>query len=128
MNTIRTPQQSDSMIPSLDGFYAAYLTGSMGQGFVMFVFRNGIISGADVAGATYDGTYTACEGGFAVTLSISLPPNTLLVQGVTTGSQGDRSTLNFQLPVDFLSQPFIRVNAKHGPVNVKIVKLRELDD
>jgi hypothetical protein len=115
----------DFMSP-LDGIYAAYLTGSVGQGFAMLVFRRGIISGADVAGAKYDGAYSEVTNGFSVKLKVSLPPNTQLVQGVSTGPQGDSSELDIHMPVDFLSHPFIRINAKHGPVNVKIVKLREL--
>jgi hypothetical protein len=113
---------------SIDGFYSAYLTGSAGQGFAMLVFRHGTIVGVDVAGARYDGIYTEAANGFPVRLKVSLPPNTLLVQGVSTGPEGDNSELEFQLPLEFLSQPFIRINAKHGPVNVKIVKLRELND
>jgi len=113
---------------SIDGFYAAYLTGSSGQGLVMLIFRHGTIVGIDVAGAKYDGTYTGAGGGFAIKLTIWLPPNVLLVQGVNTGPQGDSSQLDFQLPADFLSQPFIRINAKHGPVNAKLVKLREIND
>ena len=112
----------------IDGFYAAYLTGSGGQGFAMLVFRHGIISGADAMGAKYDGAYSEAENGFAVKLKVSLPPNTLLVQGVSTGPEIDNSELDFQLPNDFLTQRFVRVNAKHGPVNVKLVKLRELND
>ena len=116
------------MSTSINGIYAAYLTGSAGQGFAMLVFREGIIAGADVAGAQYDGGYKDTGNGFTVKLKVSLPPNTLLVQGVSTGAQGDMSELEFQIPADFLSQPFIRVNAKHGPVNVKLVKIRQLDD
>jgi hypothetical protein len=116
------------MNSSIDGFYAAYLTGSAGQGFAMLVFRNGTIAGADALGAKYDGVYNEAAGGFAVKLKVSLPPNMFLVQGVSTGPEADDSELDFQLPVDFLSQPFIRVSAKHGPVNVKVVKLRELND
>jgi hypothetical protein len=78
--------------------------------------------------AKYDGTYSNAEEGIAVNLNISLPPNTLLVQGVTTGPQMDTSQLAFQLPLDFLSRPFIRIDAKHGPVNAKITKLRDLND
>lgn len=116
------------MNSSIDGFYAAYLTGSFGQGLVMLIFRHGTIVGIDAAGAKYDGTYTDAGGGFGVELGIWLPPNILLVQGASTGPQGDNSQLDFQLPADFLSQPYIRVNAKHGPVNVKLIKLRELND
>ena len=116
------------MNTSINGFYAAYLTGTASQGFAMLVFRNGTIVGVDVAGVKYDGTYSDTGSGFAVKLNVWVPPNTLLVQGVSTGPQSDKSELDFQLPVDFLSQPFIRINAKHGPVNAKLAKLRELND
>lgn len=116
------------MSTSINGFYAAYLTGSAGQGFAMLVFRNGTIVGVDAAGAKYDGTYSDAGGALSVKLKVSLPPETLLVQGVSTGPQGDNYELEFQLPVDFLSQPFIRIGAKHGPVNARLVKLRELHD
>jgi hypothetical protein len=116
------------MSTSINGFYAAYLTGTAGQGFVMLVFRNGTIAGADAAGAKYDGTYSDTGSAFSIKLKVSLPPNTLLVQGISTGPEGDNSELEFQMPADFLSQPFIRIIAKHGPVNAKLVKLREFND
>jgi hypothetical protein len=116
------------MNASINGFYAAYLTGSAGQGFAMLVFRDGTIVGVDATGVKFDGTYGFIGGGFPVKLKVSIPPNTLLIQGVTSGPQNDNSELEFQLPVDFLSQPFIRISAKHGPLNVKLVKLREFDD
>jgi hypothetical protein len=46
------------MSPSINGFYAAYLTGSAGQGLAMLVFRNGTIVGVDAAGAKYDGAHS----------------------------------------------------------------------
>lgn len=112
---------------SIDGFYAAYFTGAADQGLAMLVFRNGTIVGTDVAAVTYEGTYRNTASGIDVNLEISVPANTLLVQGVNTGPQGDVSQLNFQLPPDFLLRPFIRIEAKHGPVNVKFRKLREIN-
>lgn len=116
------------MNASIDGFYAAYLTGSSGQGLAMLILRHGTIVGVDAAGAKYDGIYTDSSDGFALKVNIWLPPNTLLVQGVSTGPQGDTSELEIRLPADFLSQPYIRINAKHGPVNIRLNKLRELND
>lgn len=94
----------------------------------MLVFRNGTIVGVDVAGIKYDGSYAIADAEISVRLALSIPPNTFLVQGVTTGPQTEESELAFQLPRDFLSQRFIRINGSHGPVNVKLAKLRELDD
>ena len=116
------------MNPSINGFYGAYLTGIATQGFAMFVFRNGRVVGVDIGGVKYDGTYTDTAAGYAVKLKVVIPPNVSLIQGVTVGPQGDSSELSFELPLAFLEKPFLRVNAKHGPVNAKIVKLRELNE
>jgi hypothetical protein len=115
-----------TMNTSIDGFYAAYLTGSNSEGFAMLVFRSGTIVGVDAAGVKYDGTYSDTRNGFAVKLTLSIPPNTLLIQGATSGPQGEKSELAFQLPLDFTSRPYIRIDANHGPVNAKLTKLREL--
>jgi hypothetical protein len=57
----------------MDGFYRIAFTGTAGSGFGMLVFRSGNIAGADVAGATYDGTYTenpaAQEASYQVTMA-----------------------------------------------------------
>jgi hypothetical protein len=111
-----------------NGFYAAYLTAANGQGFAILVFKDGKIVGVDVTSTKFDGTYTSTPTGFSVTVLISLPPNTPLINGGMTGDQGETNEVTFQLPFDFLSQPFIRVEGKHGPVNVKLVLLREYDD
>lgn len=42
----------------MDGFFRIAFTGTAGSGFGMLVLRNGVIVGADVTGATYDGSYT----------------------------------------------------------------------
>ena len=94
----------------------------------MLVFRNGIIVGVDAAGVKFDGTYADAANGLSITLTMSLPPNTLLIQGATTGPEVESSELQFQLPRDFLSQSFIRIDAKYGPVNAKLIRLRELHD
>ena len=51
------------MNPSINGFYAAYLTGASLQGFAMLVFRNGKVVGVDVGGGKYDGTYSDSDRG-----------------------------------------------------------------
>lgn len=41
----------------VEGIYTAYLTGAAGQGMATFVFRDGKIAGADIAGLTFSGRY-----------------------------------------------------------------------
>jgi hypothetical protein len=113
---------------SINGFYGAYLTGSAGQGFAMLIFKDGVIIGVDASGVKYDGTYAYTENGYSIKLNVAVPANTLLVQGVNSGPQIDNSEIDIQLPLDFLSQPFVRIDGKHGPVNAKIIKLRELNE
>jgi len=118
--------QRGQMNTSIEGFYAGYLTGSATQGFSMFIFREGTITGADAGGISYDGTYKLTDAGIAVDLSFSIPPNTLLIQGVSTGQTVEKLKLEFVLPLNFASLPFIRIDANHGPINAKLVKLRDL--
>jgi hypothetical protein len=113
---------------SINGFYAAYLTGAEGQGFALLVFRNGRLVGADARGVIFDGNYTADQGAsHRVKLRVKLPANIHLIQGGTTGPQGETYELTFELPSDFLAQGFIRIEGKHGPVNTKFVRLGDLD-
>ena len=64
---------------SMNGFYAAYLTGTVGQGFAMLVFKDGTIVGVDSGGVKYDGTYTETGNGLAVKLNVSTMPNMPLI-------------------------------------------------
>lgn len=41
----------------INGFYSIYFTGMAGVGFGVIVLKDGTITGADSAGAIYDGEY-----------------------------------------------------------------------
>lgn len=116
------------MSNSIDGIYAAYLTGKAGSGFSMFVIRHGIIVGSDVLGGMYDGTVIEDGAGYKVTLIAKVPPNLPLLQGGVSGPDGDNSENTFSLPSNFLSEAFVRIEGKYGPLNAKLVKLRALND
>jgi len=114
---------------SIDGFYAAYMSGKQGLGFAMLVFRKGRITGADAAGVMFDGQYSnAASDVILIEISVKAPPNTPLIQGGTTGPQGEEGQLQFQVPLDFSAQKFVRIETQRGPINVKLNKLRELDE
>jgi hypothetical protein len=117
------------MSASIDGFYAVYLSGKLGQGFAMLVFRGGRIVGADASGFMFDGQYSEpVDNILSVRLSVKAPPNQSLIQGGTTGPQGEQSQLIFEMPRDFSSREFVRIETQRGPVNAKLVRLRGLDE
>ncbi|TLG75162.1 hypothetical protein [Methylocystis sp. B8] len=117
------------MSESVDGFFTAFLTGKAGSGFSMFVIRKGKLVGSDMLGAVYDGRIEQ-DGAdaYKVILGVRLPPNLPLIQGGMSGPFGDTYEMSFNLPHEFTSQSFVRIDTKHGPLNAKIVKIRALDD
>lgn len=108
-----------------DGFYAGYMHSSGGQGFAMFVFREGVIAGADPLGVEFDGHYAVREdGSMAGHVSVVVPPNTTLIQGVTTGASGMKYDVPIDLPSGAFEAPFVRLDTPLGPVNLRMQKLR----
>lgn len=117
------------MTETLDGFYAGYLSGKAAEGFAMFVFRKGKIIGAGPLGDVFDGDYQDVGGNMlAVTIKTRVPPNIALIQGGTTGSEGETDDFAFTVPQNFSSRDFIRIETKRGPINAKLVRLRGMDD
>jgi hypothetical protein len=59
----------------IDGFYSIAFTGNAGSGFGMVIFRDGLVAGADVSGATYDGEYAAnpATGKISIRVQVMLP-------------------------------------------------------
>jgi len=117
------------MHTDLEGFYVAYLSGNAGQGLVVLVFRKGRIVGADIVGVLFDGEYTELvDGALSISLLVKTPPNVSLRQGGTSGPQGAETTLNFEMPADFTSKKFNRIDGPRGAVNSRFVRLRGLDE
>jgi hypothetical protein len=117
------------MSAQLDGFYAAYLSAKGGQGLALLIFREGLIVGVDVAGVSFDGRYSeTADGVVSISLLVKTPPNVALIQGGTSGPEGLETQLAFQMPRDFTSQPFVRVEGPRGPINTKLVRLRGLNE
>ncbi|NMJ43460.1 hypothetical protein GWK16_19590 [Roseomonas sp. JC162] len=114
-------------MPEPDGFYAGYFTSKVGQGFSLLLLTNGILAGVDVAGVTYDGSfqYDPVDGGYPFDVIIRAPANIHLVQGRETGPEGLTYGAKFSLPVDFLSRSYVTIPTAQGPVNARLVKLRD---
>jgi hypothetical protein len=113
----------------INGFYAGYLSAAAGEGVAIFVFRNGVLTGVDAGGFSYDGTLEeTSEGNFAVVATIRIPPRAPSIIGITGGEHGTNYSVEFKLPSSFLDKPFIRIETPNGPVNMRLVKLRDLNE
>ncbi len=112
----------------IDGIYSAYLTGSVGQGLALLVFRNGQITGADAMGVVFDGHYANLDDDtLSIKLTTKSPAHISLIQGGITGPEGEANELGFTVPRNFDTLEYIRIETKRGPINAKLVKLRGLE-
>lgn len=113
---------------SWDGIYAVYMSGTDGQGFGMFSFRDGRIHGADPLGVRFGGTYKVAEDGSLNGLvRVAVPPSDTVIQGVKAGPTGFTYEVPIDLSADAMDQPFIRLETPLGPVNYKLDKLSDFE-
>lgn len=113
---------------AMDGFYIGYFTGTQGTSLGVFVFREGVIVGADVGGGAYDGSYTLSPDGQHIvgTVNMNIGPNNQLITGLISGAQPVRFPVPIQLPVAFSEEAVFRIETPAGPVNAKFKKVRGL--
>jgi hypothetical protein len=111
-----------------EGFYASYMTGTDGQGFAMFVFFNGLIVGTDVLGVSFDGNYSVKDTGDLVgEVSVKIPPNGTVIQGVTAGPSGMTYTVPVKFGVNDLDLDYVELSTPLGPINLVMKKMRGLE-
>jgi hypothetical protein len=111
---------------NVEGFYTLYLTSAAGNGLGMIALNKGIISGADVAGALFDGSYEwdSTNNILKNQIKVIIPPNSQLLQGGTTGQEGLTYNVNFSVSFAQKDIPYFRIDTPTGAVNVKMVKIR----
>ncbi len=104
------------MTTTIDGIYAVRMAGQDGQGFAMFVFHEGTVSGADPLGVTFDGSYASADDrkSFEVKMHVTVPANGTVIQGASAGPSGLNYPVRASLPSDFLDQAFVRVDTPLG--------------
>jgi hypothetical protein len=114
----------DSKTP-IEGFYTAFVTGTHSQGIGLFVFREGSAAGVDMGGCTYSGTYLKADDNRSLNMSVTVkqPGGMTTVQGETVPPEGREFEIRFSVPLD-PTLPFFRVDTLHGPVNVRLQKIR----
>jgi hypothetical protein len=112
----------------MEGFFQIAFTGTAGSGFGMLVLQKGVVVGADVAGASYDGSYTENEltGQLDFEITMNAPA------GVTPVQTGIPLTSPISLPIkasllrdDIGTEKPTLVHTPLGPVNVLFKKIRD---
>jgi hypothetical protein len=113
----------------IDGFFRIAFTGNAGSGLGLLVLRDGNVAGADVAGATYDGTYTINQQ----TNDTAFEVNMFAPAGITPVQTGIPIASPMTLPItgtlrreDIEMNKPIMVHSPLGPVNVLFTKIRDL--
>jgi|ERR1700730_2267520 len=112
----------------MDGFFRIAFTGTAGSGFGVLVFHKGMIAGADVAGATFDGSYT--ENPTAKQLDFQVTMNA--PAGITPVQTGIPIAAPMILPIngsiledDIADEKPTLLQTPLGPVNIVFKKIRD---
>jgi hypothetical protein len=111
----------------LDGIYSITFRGRADWGMGLLILQNGVITGADAAGALYDGSYQERGPDVDVKLTLTVPPGVTLVQG--TAPQPKQYSVSSQttLPIRaMLEGKPILMDLPPGPVNVIFRRLRAI--
>ena len=80
----------------------------------------------DAGAFQYDGNIIEIEDKYRVEATVIMPPQSISILGISTGQDGLGYKVAFELPKDFLDQPFVPITTPYGPVNMRLVKLRDL--
>lgn len=110
----------------MDGFYSGYFTGISGNGFAMFILKDGLLAGADPLGVLFDGEYKPEGSGYRICVRINVPAGSTTVQGVVAGDTGLKYEVDTVIPGPLDSVPYIAIPTPFGLVNVKFRKLRNV--
>ncbi len=111
----------------VDGIYQITFRGAADWGVGMLILKDKTVTGADVAGVLYDGTYSEQGDNISVNLTLTVPPGVTLVQG--TSPQPKEYNFDFELSLNkkvIETREPVLVQMPQGPVNVIFNCLRSL--
>ncbi|MEL7300896.1 MAG: hypothetical protein AAFM92_10975 [Pseudomonadota bacterium] len=106
----------------VEGIYTAYLTGAAGQGMAMFVFKEGKIAGADIAGLTFAGDYEVQDSQVIGEVRYQMPAGSVSITGAAFEQGSDNIVVPLSLPEAIDPNETYRVDTPIGPLNAKFVK------
>ena len=109
----------------MDGFYQISFRGAADWGIGLLIFNNGAITGVDVGGALYDGSYYCSDAIIHSKIKLTVPPGVSLVQGVPAQKTEYAIDFSVDIPISSLNNAApILIQLPVGPVNVVFTKLR----
>jgi len=108
------------------GFYSAYFAGTAGNSFGVFVFKEGLIAGADAGGGKYDGIYEVSDDGKTITGSVSfiIPIGHQTITGAAATTEPISFDVPIKLPTEINKNEVFRIETPAGPVNAKFEKIK----
>ena len=106
----------------VEGIYTAYLTGVAGQSMAMFVFRDGKIAGADVAGLTFSGDYEVNDAQLTGKVQYRMPAGSVAITGASFQQGSDSIVVPISLPEAIDPNETYHIDTPIGPLNAKFVK------
>lgn len=111
----------------VDGIYSITFRGAADWGLGMLVLREGTVTGADAAGATFDGVYKKDGERVSFNLVMTVPPGVVLVQGTPARPVSYEVQFAASVPIKALdsSEPVL-LEMPPGPLNVIFKRLRKL--
>jgi hypothetical protein len=109
----------------MQGFYALYYTGTGGFGHAVLVMNDGVITGADVTGGVYDGTYTVLDDAIDIKVDFVVPAGATLVTGQSL-TESLKQSITANLALHFADGRPVLITTPMGPVNVIFKKLRSI--
>ena len=109
----------------LEGFYSAYFSGAVGNSFGVFVFRDGLIRGADAGGGIYKGSFKVLEDedSFEGNIIFLLSPGSYTITGKEAGDEPVILEVPIKLPTNLRKNDVHRIETPNGPINAKFDKI-----
>lgn len=93
----------------------------------LLILQRGVVTGADVGGGQYDGTYHEENSSIAIDITLTVPPGVTLVQGTPAQPTTYTIPVVALLPISVLdSNELVTLDMPNGPVNVIFQRLRTL--
>jgi hypothetical protein len=112
----------------VDGIYSVVFRGVQDWGLGMLLFSNGQIVGADSGGALYDGTFKVAGDNILASVTMTVPPGVVLVQGTAAQPTEYVVPMDVNVPAkSFLAGHPVLIQMPPGPVNAIFKRLRGLE-